>query len=483
MIEALQPEQDSGSIDTPFGPNMEASIVSLLLDFPELYIPTARFMTVDLFARPEVKYVIAAIQQDYEKFGIIPTRNLLHDRLAKILTMDDPYEEILAIVDKPSDPREAPILRQVLREWVEHKTYAQLYSDDALAAHQRGDNEYLRKIVESATTVSMVGQQGFWFFDQIDELFVDNAIEHISTGFLSLDANLNEGGPSPREVLIFLAPTGVGKTLTLVNVACAGLNAGHNVLFITFELSAYKTALRMISLMSKTATRRFSKSNIDKLPVDEVQKLRAEQAKVRNIVQTKKGKIGELVIYELPPDECSVDDVYGIIENNRKTRGWVPKIVVLDYLELMTSRRAYNNTEGDYTRQKSVATEMRGLAKNENVLVYSATQTNRSGVKASGGKPGQEDTVHIDLDKAAESFGKAMPVDYVVSLNQTEEEYNRGQKKEGEKDGKSSDDADLMPATIRLWIAKNRNGPKFVSITTNVFYDKMCIVEPDSTIT
>ena len=477
MIEALQSEQDSNSVDTPFGPHMEAGIVSLLLDFPEMYIPTARFITTELFARPEVKYVVAAIKQDYDKFGIIPSRGLLHDRLAKILTTDDPFEEILSVVGRPSDPRETPILRQTLREWVEHQTYAQLYSDEALAAHQRGDHEFLRKIVDSASSISMVGQQGFWFFDQIDELFSDTAIEHIPTGFKSLDFNLNEGGPSPKEVVVFLAPTGVGKTLTLANVAYAGMNAGHNVLFITFELSTYKTALRMISLMTKTATRRFSKANIDKLSPEEVHRLRVKQAEVRNMIQTKRGKIGDLVIYELPPDECSVDDVYGIIETNRKTRGWVPKIVVLDYLELMTSRRSYNNSEGDYTRQKSVATEIRGLAKNENALVYTATQTNRSGVKQSGGRDGKEEAMHIDLDKAAESFGKAMPVDYVVSLNQTEEEYSRSQR-----NAEANSDSDLEAATIRLWIAKNRNGPKFVSITTNVFYDKMMIAEIDSTV-
>ena len=101
MIEALQLEQESGSVDTPFGPNMEAGIVSLLLDFPELYVPTSKFITVDLFSRPEIKYVIAALKQDYEKFGVLPTRPLLHDRLAKQLTADDPHLEILGIVTRP----------------------------------------------------------------------------------------------------------------------------------------------------------------------------------------------------------------------------------------------------------------------------------------------------------------------------------------------------------------------------------------------
>jgi hypothetical protein len=135
--------------------------------------------------------------------------------LAKILTVDDPYEEILSIVDRPSNPRETPILRQTLRDWIEHQSYAQLYSDEALAAHQRGDHEVLRKIVDSAINIKSAGQQGFWFFDQIDELFADKAVEHIKTGFAGLDRELNDGGPSPGEVLIYLAPTGVGKCHSL----------------------------------------------------------------------------------------------------------------------------------------------------------------------------------------------------------------------------------------------------------------------------
>jgi replicative DNA helicase len=468
MIEALQTEQESSSVDSPFGPNMEAGIISLILDFPELYIPTSKFITADLFTRPEVKYVVAALKQDFDKFGVIPSRPLLHDRLAKQLTVDDPYEEILSVVDRQSNPREAPILRQTLRDWVEHQSYAQLYSDDAIAAHQRGDHEFLRKIVDSASSINTIGNQGFWFFDQIDEIFADTAIEHISTGFPGLDAPLNEGGPSPGEVLIVLAPTGVGKTLTLINMAHAAMLQGHNVLFVTFELSAYKTAIRLASCMSKKAIRKFARANIDKLSEADQESIRSTQSAVRGIIKADKGKVGDFVIYELPPDECSVNNIYGIIETNRKIKGWIPKVVVLDYLELMQSRHSYNN-DGDYTRQKSVATEMRGLAKNENVLVYSATQTNRGGVKngnAGNAAPGaQAVQAHIDLDKAAESFGKAMPVDYVVSLNQTEDEYKIG---DAEKD---------IPSIIRFWIAKNRNGPKFVSVTANVFYGRMGMAE------
>jgi replicative DNA helicase len=476
MIQALQDQSGQEVVQTPFGPNSEPGVISLILDFPELFVSMSKYITADLFTRPEVKFVIAALSQDYEKFGILPTRGLLHDRLSKQLTVDDPYEDILAIVDKPSDPREAPILSKMLREWVEYKSYAQLFTDEAAAAYERKDYDFLRKVIDSASSISTVGQQGFWFFDQINEIFEDTAIEHIKTGFPGLDEKLNDGGPSPGEVLIFLAPTGVGKTLTLVNVANAALQDGHNVLFVTFELSAFKTATRLAARMSMTPINKFSRANISTLADDEQYEIRHTQDKVRNVVQKEREKNkGDLVIYELPPDECSVNDIYNIITTVRKMKGWSPKVVVLDYLELMQSRHSYSNSEGDYTRQKSTATEIRGLAKNEKVLVYTATQTNRSGAKNdkqpnNGPQGAPAAPVHIDLDKAAESFGKAMPVDYVVSLNQTEEEYRRGE---------------LNPkagSTIRLWIAKNRNGPKFVPITTNVFYDKMAIMEIDDRI-
>jgi replicative DNA helicase len=155
----------------------------------------------------------------------------------------------------------------------------------------------------------------------------------------------------------------------------------------------------------------------------------------------------------MPPDECSVDDIYGVIDRNRRLRGWQPKVVIIDYLELMLSRHSHRNKEGDYTRQKSVSTEIRGLAKNESVLVYTANQTNRSAIN------NRENGAPIDVDKSAESFGKNMPVDYVISMNQTEAEYNQARPE------------------IRLWIAKNRNGPKFVAVHTHVDYQTMKIAE------
>jgi len=122
----------------------------------------------------------------------------------------------------------------------------------------------------------------------------------------------------------------------------------------------------------------------------------------------------------------------------------------------MSRRDSYN--ADDYTRQKHVATEVCGFAKKHNVLVYSATQTNRSGAGAQ--RFNHDDGIKmIELNQAAESYGKTMPVDYVISLNQSIADRN----------------AD-MPC-VHMFIAKNREGPRLITVDCTVNYETMKVFE------
>lgn len=425
--------------DHPFHENEEQSIVSLLIDFPELYQPISKFLTPDLFQNPTAKYVVAQVHNDFERYGIVPSRKLLRARLAKQLTVEDPYEDILQLVERPSDPREIPILKDSLHQWAEHRTFELLYSDEAIAAHQRGDHEFLENIFNEAARIRHTGQQGFWFFKQLDELFVEDNIEHYTTGFSGLN-EVMEGGPSPSEVVVWMAPTGVGKSIMLCNQAVTGISTGKNVLLVTFELSTLKTAMRIAA-------------NISRVPINDIT---SNESKVRKLINNRrKGDTGDLVIYELPPDEHSVDTVYSIIDGLKKTKGWTPNIVILDYLELMISRRSRSNDD-DYTRQKGIATEVRGLARNEHVLVHTATQTNRQGLRVANQRDEDVGGI-IDLEHSAESYGKNMPLDYVISMNQSRSQH--------------------ALRNIDLFVAKNRNGPKNITVNVNISYDTMKLSE------
>ena len=230
------------------------------------------------------------------------------------------------------------------------------------------------------------------------------------------------------------------NSVVMVNNAISSLRGpngdgknGQDVLFITFEMSALKTALRAVG----TATG---------VKMDEIND---HQDMIRRIMNQLKHSLNKrLLIHEMAPDECSVNHIYALIDSLKRKENWRPDVVILDYMDLMISRVPSYNKD-DYTRQKHVATEIRGLAKNENVLIFTATQTNRSGAS--------EETA--DLTKAAESFGKQFALDYVISLNQNNQERTAN------------------PPRMRMFVAKNRNGPKHDTISCEINYETMTVRE------
>lgn len=433
-------QNEEQEVVKPFKKFQEESIISLALDHADFFLTVSSFIKPEMFTRLETRYIIAELLNLQEKFNVVPTRAILREHIEGKLTEDDPYDLVLQLVDRKSDYREVPIIKDLLLNWAKQKAYGLIYTPEAIQAFKDGQYDYIDKLINDANKIADVGNAGFWVLDNIELLFQPEAIEHKTTGFPRLDKVLNNGGPSPKEVVCWLAPTNVGKSILLCNNAMSsykgpgpgGVN-GQDVLLITYELDVIKTAMRCLA----------STMNI------KMDQILTNQDLVRRTVNTMKQTYKKrFYIYEWPPDECSVNHVYALLSNLKRTEGWKPDVVCIDYMDLMVSRhKEYNKDE--YTRQKHVATEIRGLAKNENVLVFTATQTNRSGM----------DDGLIDLNKSAESFGKQFSLDYVISLNQ------------------SADERTQNPAQLRFFVAKNRNGPKHVTITCEIDYSTMVVRE------
>lgn len=433
--------------DTPFGPHEERAIISLALDEPEFFATAGRYITHSFFRLPEAQWVMGIIEDLFQKTGAVPTRNLVRDYAIKHLTVDDDYEAFLSVIDRHSDPREIPAIKESLVNWARNRAYGMLYDPEVIAAYERGDYQAVEQVMDNAKRITDVSTSGIFFFDNLDLIFTRNAEEKLTTGFNKLDDWLNEGGPTRGEVVCWMAPTGVGKSILLPHSGIGNLKRGYNVLHVTLELSKQKTALRYAGALTDIEVhKRFEPTERNKM-VNKLEKAKA----------TFKGK---LRIEEFPPDEVSVDHLYQLIDQLKKTEGFSPDVLVIDYLELMISRHPDEN-KNDYTKQKAVSTQVRGLARNENLLIFTATQTNRESTDKKGGAP--QGTGLITVNRAAESYGKMMPMDYVVTANQSMDEYNSDH------------------PTLRLFVAKNRNGPKFKKLTIKVNYKsfKMEEVRPN----
>lgn len=198
----------------PFGPYQEEAIISLALDHPEFFSAAARFLKPDMFGRLEARWVMAEILNTFEKHNVIPTREMLRDQIktgSNPITEDDPHEEVFRLVDRKSDPREIPIVKDTILKWSRDRAYGLLYSDEAVEAYHRQDYAYIETLLNEANRIADVGDNGFWFFENAELLFQKDIIQHMTTGFPRLDRLLNNGGPSRKEVLCWLAGTNVGK--------------------------------------------------------------------------------------------------------------------------------------------------------------------------------------------------------------------------------------------------------------------------------
>lgn len=433
---SIEEIESVGGSSTPFGPETERAIISLAFEHPDFFSTVGVYLSPKHFRLAETNFVFALIKKMWDETGYVPTRGVARDRALKELTVDDDYEPILEVIEREADRREIPFLKKEMTNFARDRAFGVLFSEEGLDAYEMQDYDKLEKIFNEAQKITDVTANGLTFFEELNILFDKSNRNVLTSGFGKVDRMIEGGGPAKGEILCWMAPTGVGKSILLPHSGIACMKRGANVLHITLELSTAKTALRYAGAMSNVEIhKRFEPQNRTKM-LESLERMR----------NTYKG---DLKIYEFPPDEISVDQIYHLISNLRKQEGWHPDVLVIDYLELMIARKEVDNIN-DYTKQKQVATQLRGVAKNEDILVFTATQTNRG--DNSKGPAGSTGSAVIGLNRVAESYGKMKPMDYVLSANQEMDEYNSDSPK------------------LRLFFAKNRNGQKNQQIHVSINY-------------
>jgi replicative DNA helicase len=443
MIEIKEGELPVVEDNREFGKHEETAIISLAFDQPEFFSAVLPHLKIDHFEQYETQYIFNIIQYHFEKHNIIVTRKLCIDIAEQNLTADDPHDEILNLIRRESDPREVPVITDRLIEWARRKQFSLLYSKDALEAHERGDYDYQERVIEDARKINNFGTDVFWMFKDYEELFVKDDSERFTTGFESLDRCLNDGGPTRKDVLCFMAPTGVGKSIALPNVGVANIRRKKNVLHVTCEMTKIQTALRYLGCFTELVIKK---------------RFESKEMMIRRLRSASASYGSELAIAHYPPDEVSVDTIHGLIDTLKRVHGMRVDTLIIDYLELLIPRNRIRE-ENEYYRQKKVSTDIFNLAAKEDIFVATASQSNRAGNDPNADKP-------LDLNQSAESFGKNMPLSYVVTINQTKQEYEEG--REGDQ---------VTNAKCRLYIAKNRNGEKFKTISSSINYQTMIMKE------
>ena len=255
---------------------------------------------------------------------------------------------------------------------------------------------------------------GVGFDLKVGHDYVENAQEryefyHTEEDRLPFDLEyfntITKGGVPRKTLNIALAGTGVGKSLFMCHVASSALVQGFNVLYITMEMAEERIAERI-------------DANLLDVPIDQLDKISKDRFSlmVNNIAKKTTGK---LIIKEYPTGSAHSGHFRALLNELKLKRQFEPDLIFIDYLNICASSRmkGMGGAINSYSYIKAIAEELRGLAVEFDIPIFSATQTTRSGYSNSD----------IGLEDTSESFGLPATADLMFALISTEELENIGQ--------------------------------------------------------
>jgi len=255
-------------------------------------------------------------------------------------------------------------------------------------------------ILSKALSVTFDTNVGHDYFENSEKRYDFYHLQEDKIPFdLSMFNTITKGGVSNKTLNIILAGTGVGKSLAMCHFASANLSAGQNVLYITMEMAEERIAERI-------------DANLFDVPIDQLETLPRElfDSKVDKL----KGKTrGRLIVKEYPTATAHVGHFRALLDELKLKKDFKPDVIYVDYLNICGSSRmkGLSGSINTYSLIKAIAEELRGLAVEHNVPIWSATQVTRTGF-------GNTD---VELTDTSESFGLPATADLMLALISTEQ--------------------------------------------------------------
>ena len=251
-------------------------------------------------------------------------------------------------------------------------------------------------------------------YDEIEKISAGVVGEGVKTGFKDLDALTN--GFHPGNMIVLAARPAVGKSTLGLDIArYASIHKRETSVIFSLEMSRSEITMRMLS-----AEARVPLNNIRSGQLGE-----EEWAKMAR----RMGEISDAPLFIDDSPNLSLMEIRAKARRLKQRHNL--KLIVIDYLQLMTSGKRVENRQQEVSE---FSRQLKLLAKELNVPVVAISQLNRSPEQRSDKKP--------MLSDLRESGSIEQDADLVILLHR--EDLYDSQNRSGE--------ADLI-------VAKHRNGP------------------------
>lgn len=385
----------------------ETLILSSLIkneDYTRKVIP---HLSPDYFSDRHEKYLFKEIKTFVDKYNTLPPLEALHLRVSNDDTItEDDLTELTQVIKglgdaDPSAKSTEWAIDETEKFCKEKALYnAIMESIDVIEGKGKRNKNELPEILSDALKVSFETQIGHDYIEDMEERFdfYHSAEERLPFA-LNWFNKITKGGLPRKTLNIILAGTNVGKTMIMCSLAADYLLSGKNVLYITAEMAEERIAERI-------------DANLLNIELDDMEKIDKEQFKQRFSTRVQSKTNGKLIIKEYPTSAAHVGHLRHLLKELKTKKNFLPEVMFIDYLGIMASSRTrLGGTINTNSYIKSIAEELRGLAKEFNIPIVTGAQTNRTGFKST----------EIDLDDTAESFGLPQTADWMIGVVETEE--------------------------------------------------------------
>lgn len=340
-----------------------------------------KHLSVDYFDDVNLKKLYLTILQYFEEYEQIPNllnKSIFH-AIKKYNTTNSVEEEILnEVLNKISYWHESvlnnqrrndgEIIQKEIFIFIKQQEYRKL-SEGILSKVRSGDirnKKTIFEIEEKFQNINKIGDEedyGLNLIEDYKKIFLKNFRKTIPTGILGID-ELTGGGLGNGEIGLILAPTGTGKTTILTKIANSALEDGKNVLQIIFEDNVEEVGRKHSSIWSK-------------IPLSEMEDRKEEcDAIVGKYLKKFNNK---LIIKKFDEDETTIIDVKNWILNHQKKFGYKFDLVILDYLDCLDSHK---HTSDQNQAELVIVKALINMASKLDIPIWSAVQSNRSGINA-----------------------------------------------------------------------------------------------------
>jgi archaellum biogenesis ATPase FlaH len=270
---------------------------------------------------------------------------------------------------------------------------------------QKNSFDEISKVINDALKLGSENNFGYDYLADFEKRFEPKHRLPVSSGWPDLD-RITGGGLGKSELGVVIAPTGAGKSMVLVHLGAQALMEGKTVVHYTLELQETVIATRYDSCITG-------------YPLSDIINFKDE------VYEEIKDIEGSLIVKEYPTKSASTNTIRAHLSRLIK-RGIKPGVLIVDYADLLkpvtVRKEKRNELESIYEELRAISTEFQ-------CPIWTASQTNRSGLSAEV----------ITMEQISEAFNKCFVADLIFSVSRSIEDKQNNMGK--------------------IFIAKNRNGP------------------------